>query len=120
MNLDRALRRQVIFAAVDMRLEGDAGLVELPQLRQRHDLKAAGIRQNRVRPVHEFLQATQFGDALRARPQHQVIGIAEDDIRSQLTHCSGYIVLTVACVPTGMKAGVRIWPWAVVTSQGGL
>ncbi len=30
--------------------------------------------------------------------------------------CSGYIALTVPAVPTGMKAGVRITPRAVVSS----
>ena len=53
LDLQRALRRQRIGRPVDMRLEGDAGLVELAELRQRHHLEAAGIGQDRPRPVAE-------------------------------------------------------------------
>ena len=69
--------------AVDMRAEGDALLVELAQLRQRHDLEAAGIGQDRMRPADELVQAAEPRHALGARPQHQVIGVAEDDVGAE-------------------------------------
>ena len=67
LDLDRALRRHHVGRAVDMRLEGHAGLVDLPQGCQRHHLEAAGIRQDRIGPVHELVQAAELRHPLRAR-----------------------------------------------------
>jgi hypothetical protein len=39
-----------------------------------------------------------------------VVGVAEDDVGAGGAHVGGFIALTVAAVPTGMKAGVRISP----------
>ena len=63
-----------------MRAERDALIAELAQLRQRHDLEPAGIGEDRVRPVHEAVQSAERRDPLGARTQHQVVGIAKDDI----------------------------------------
>jgi hypothetical protein len=49
LDLDAALRGQAMPAAVEMRGEGDAVLVELAHLRQRHDLKAAAVGEDRAR-----------------------------------------------------------------------
>ena len=78
--------REKCSAAVDMRLEAHALFGDLAQLRQRHHLEAAGIGQDRPLPVHEFVQAAQPRDALRAGPQHQVIGVAENDVGAGLAH----------------------------------
>ena len=72
--------------AVDMRLEGDARLVDLAQLRQRHDLEAAGVGEDRERPVHEAVQPAEARDALRAGPQHQVVGVAEHHVGAERLH----------------------------------
>ena len=48
----------------EMRAKGDAGLADLAQFRQRHDLEPAGIGQDRMGPVHEAVQPAQGGDAL--------------------------------------------------------
>ena len=50
LDLDRALGRQLVPAAVEVRAEHDAALVELAPRRQRHDLIAAGIGQDRAGP----------------------------------------------------------------------
>ena len=63
-----------------MRAEGDARFGDGAQRSQRHDLESAGIGQDRVRPVHEAVQSAQGRDALGAGPQHQVIGVAEQDL----------------------------------------
>ena len=47
LDLDRALGRQLDHGAVEMGAEGDALVLDLAQLRQRHDLEAAGIGQDR-------------------------------------------------------------------------
>jgi hypothetical protein len=69
--------------AVDVGLEGHPGLVDLAQGGERHDLKAAGIGEDRIRPVHELVQAAESRDALGARAQHEVIGVAQDDVGSE-------------------------------------
>ncbi|GAV35157.1 hypothetical protein ROTAS13_02829 [Roseomonas sp. TAS13] len=78
LDLDGTLGREAVLGAVDMRMEGDAVGIHLPQLAQRHDLEAAGIRQDRAGPVHHAVQPAQAADALRAGAQHQVIGVAQD------------------------------------------
>ena len=80
LHLDGPLRRQLHGRPVDMRLEGDALLVDAPELRQRHHLVAAGIGEDRLLPMHELVQAAEPGDALGAGPQHQVISVGEDDV----------------------------------------
>ncbi len=80
LDLDRSFRRQHVPRSVDVRLEHRAVLGDLPDLRQAHDLEAAGVRQDRFVPAHEGVQTAELGDPLRARPQHEVIGISEQNI----------------------------------------
>ena len=47
LNLDRTFGRHHVGRAVDMRLEGHAGFVDLAEGRERHHLEAAGIGQDR-------------------------------------------------------------------------
>ncbi|MGY4236709.1 hypothetical protein ACVIIW_005656 [Bradyrhizobium sp. USDA 4449] len=61
-------------------------LTDLAQIRQRHHLEAAGIRQHRPVPPRESLQAAERVDALRAGTQHQMIGVAQHDICAGITH----------------------------------
>ena len=89
LHLDGALGRQRHGGAVDMRLEGDALLVDAPELGQRHDLIAAGIGEDRLVPMHELVQAAELGDALGAGPQHQMIGVGEDDVGAGRRHVLG-------------------------------
>ena len=42
-----------------------------------------------MRPVHERVQAAKRRDALGARPQHQVIGVAEQDVGAGRAHGRG-------------------------------
>ena len=37
-------------------------------------------------PAHEFVQAAELGDTLGAGSQHQMIGVAEDDIGAGIAH----------------------------------
>ena len=80
-----------------MGFEGHALFGQLAQLRQRHDLKAAAIGQDGALPIHEIMQATLAGDAFSARAQHQVIGIAQQDIGASLAHLLGIHGLDCAC-----------------------
>ena len=53
------------------------------ELGERHDLIAAGIGQDWPVPAHEAMKAAKARDALGARPQHQMIGVAQDDVRAR-------------------------------------
>ena len=72
-----------------MGLKIDAILIEGAQCSQRHNLKAARVRQHRPRPAHETAQAAELLYRLNARTQHQMIGVAKHDIRTARYHCLG-------------------------------
>ena len=85
--------------------------VSLRKLRQAHHLIAAAVGEDRTLPTHELMQSAEPRHPLRAGPQHQVVGVAKNDVRTKSrAPLSGFIALTVAAVPTGMKAGVRMSP----------
>ena len=86
LDLHRTLGREFVPRSVDMRLEGHAALAELAQLGEAHHLKAAGIGEDRMGPVHEFVQAPERGDPLGPRRQHQVIGVGEHDVVAERPH----------------------------------
>ena len=69
--------------AIDMRLERHSVLVELTQVAQTPHLEAATIGQNRTVPVHERVQPAELFDQRGTGPQHQVIGIGENDLRAR-------------------------------------
>ena len=77
LDLHGAGRGQAMGGAVEMRLERHPVGVQLAQLGQRHDLEAAGIGQDRARPVHEPVQPAEPRDPFRAGAQHQVVGVAQ-------------------------------------------
>ena len=112
-----ALGRQHVARAVDVALEGDRLLRHLGDLGQRHDLEAAGVGEDRPLPAHEAVQAAEPRHPLGAGPQHQVVGVAEDDVGAGLAATwSTVSALTVPAVPTGMKAGVRMSPRGVCST----
>jgi hypothetical protein len=80
LHLDGAFRREVDRGAVEMGLEGDAVLADPAELGERHHLKAARVGQDRPFPMHECVQPTKLGDAFGAGAQHQMIGVAENDV----------------------------------------
>ncbi len=65
-------------------LNSDAALIYLPPVRQAEYLIAAAIGEDRFVPADELVEAASTGDQLITRPQHQVIGVAEDDLRADL------------------------------------
>ena len=89
LHLDRALGAERYGRAVDMGLKGDARLVDATELRQRHDLIAAGIGEDRLLPMHEAMEAAEIGDALGAGAEHQVIGVGKEDIGAGRSHVLG-------------------------------
>ena len=86
LDLDGPFRRQQMTGSVNVRTEGHPLFRERPQIRERHDLKAAGIGQHRAGPAHEGAQAAKRGHGLGAWPQHEVIGVSENDLRTGPFH----------------------------------
>ncbi len=73
------LGREAVVRAVEVALEGDAVVVDLAQLAERHDLEPARVGQDRPVPGHEAVQAAEAGDALVAGPQVEVVRVGQDD-----------------------------------------
>ena len=89
LDLDGAFGREHVRRAVEVRLEAHALLADRAQLAERHDLEAARVRQDRALPAHELMQAAKPSDALRARPQHQVIGVGQHDVGAGVAYLLG-------------------------------
>ena len=86
LNFDAARGRQPMRGAINVALEGHTIGIHLAQLRERPDLKAATVGQHRAVPVRKAMQAAETLHALCAGSQHQMIGVAEDDIRPGLLY----------------------------------
>jgi len=70
-----------------MRAEGDAGFVQLAQFGERHDLEAAGIGEDRAWPQSIILcKPPRRADTLGRGAEHEVIGVAEDDLAPVAPH----------------------------------
>jgi hypothetical protein len=67
-------------AAVDGGAEGDAFFGDLAQFPQTEDLKAAGVGQDWSLPLHEVVQVAVGFDHFGTRTEHEVEGVAEDDL----------------------------------------
>ncbi len=72
-----------------MVLEADALLGDLAELGERPDLEAPGVGKNRFVPGGKTVEPTHFLDQLVARAEPEVVGVAEDDLRSQLDEFVG-------------------------------
>ncbi len=55
---------------------------DLADLGKRHDLEAAAVSQDRALPADELVKPAELRHLFRPRPEHQVIGVAEDDVRA--------------------------------------
>jgi hypothetical protein len=84
LHLDRALGRQRVAGAVDVALEHHALFAQLAQPREREHLVAAAVGQERARPAAEAVQAAELLHDVVPRPQHQVVGVREQDLRAEL------------------------------------
>ena len=75
-----ALGAQRVRRAVDVASEEHALLGESPASGQRHDLIAAGVRENRPVPSNEAVQPPEAPDDVAAGTEHEVVGIREHDL----------------------------------------
>ena len=84
LHVHHALRRKQVFRPVDVRTETAPFLGDFAALGQRKDLKTAAIGQYRPLPPAETVQAAGPFEDFGARPQVQVIGIPQNDLRAHL------------------------------------
>ena len=81
LDVDGALGGEVVTAAVVGGRERGALVVDLGL--QREHLVAARVGEHVARPGGEAVQATELLDHLGARPQHQVVGVAQHHLGAQ-------------------------------------
>lgn len=67
-----------------MILEFDTLLGDLAQFHERKNLEAAAIRENGSIPTHKMVQTTKMFDDLESRPNEQMVGVSEDNLRVQV------------------------------------
>ncbi len=70
-------------AAVEVRSKRHAVVVDLAQVLQREDLKAAGVGQQRPVPLHEVMQPAHPRDEFIAGAQVEMIGVGQDERRAE-------------------------------------
>src|SRR5512134_1996156 len=83
LDAHRLLGREKQGIPVYRGLEPDALLADPPERPETEYLEAAGIREYRAVPAHEAVQSAVRGDHFESRPQPQVEGVAENDLRAQ-------------------------------------
>ena len=75
--------------AVEVGAERDAVVVDRAEVAQADHLVAARVGQDRPVPGHELVQAAEPFDALVARAQVEVVGVAQDDLGADLVQVVG-------------------------------
>ena len=68
-----------------MRLKLDAIGRDPAQFGQRKHLKAAAIGQDRSIPTHEPVQSARLLNHIQPGPNHKVVRVAEDNLRTECT-----------------------------------
>ena len=77
LDLHALLRSHEDLMSVDMGLEGDAFLSDLPEACQGEHLEAAGVREDRPVPVHELVEPAKSLDQLIPCPHMEMVGIGQ-------------------------------------------
>jgi len=67
-----------------MRFEADTLVRDFSKFGKTENLEAAGVRENRAIPGHEFVKAAHAADEFVAGAQIQVISVAENDFGAEL------------------------------------
>ena len=80
-----SLRADECRCAIQVVLEMHPLLGDFAELREGENLKPSAVRQDRAIPRHETMQTPKAGDELFARPDMEVVGIPQNDLRAQAT-----------------------------------
>jgi hypothetical protein len=82
LDVGRALGRQQVARAVEVRLEGGPLFRDDAPPGQAEDLIPAAVGEDGPAPADEAVEAAAAGDQFVAGTQEKVIGVAEDDLRA--------------------------------------
>jgi hypothetical protein len=88
LDLDRALGGQLQYRAIEFVLEANAPIADL-LVRQREDLEAPAVREDRAVPGREGVQPAHLLDECLAWAERQVIGVREHHLGTGRTHLRG-------------------------------
>ena len=91
LHVDRDLGSEAMRRAVVGALEGDPVVIDLGV--EREHLESARVREREAVPSGEPAQATEALDEFGSGPQHEVIGVAEHDLRADTRIVDGAEVL---------------------------
>ena len=108
LDLRDALGREPLGRAVVDRAERDPFLVEREdRVAEREHLEAAGVREDGPLPAGERVDAAEALDELLARPEMEVVRVAQDDVRSQRSDLVGMQRLHGRLGADGHEGGSR-------------
>src|SRR5436190_11464756 len=65
-----------------------AFLGDLAQLGQRKNLVTSAVGKNWSIPIHEFVESAEIPDHIQSRPDKQMVRVAENDLRLDLSQLS--------------------------------
>ena len=99
LRFDADLRTQQNGAAIDITLEDCSLFAHGTRMRQRKNLKPAGIGQDRFFPTHEPVDAAGSSKHLRPGTQEKVIGIGEKNLRPGILERLGKLRLHCRVCP---------------------
>jgi hypothetical protein len=105
LHAHRLFGREVMPRAVQVRAKVHALLAHAVQLVHAHHLEAAAVGEDRVLPAHEAVQAAHAADGVDAGPEHQVVGVAEQDVAARGREVVGAQRLDRAGRPDGHERG---------------
>ena len=89
LHLHRHLGREEFLRPVNMRAKRRPLLGDLAQIAEAEHLKSSAVREDRTVPVHEVMQSARLPHELHSGTQEEMIGIAEDDPRAEITQLIG-------------------------------
>ncbi len=89
LGVDHHLWREKVPRPVDVRAELDALVRDLTIIGQAEHLKPARVGQNRTVPAHKAVQSPHLCHQIRSGTQVEVVGVAQDQLRSQFAQIAG-------------------------------
>src|ERR1043165_1146281 len=82
LHCDARFRREEIRFSVYITLKASPLFVQFPGVRQRKNLKSAGVGKYRAVPVHETVNAAELFEDFRSGAKEQMVGINKKYTRS--------------------------------------
>src|SRR5579875_643270 len=84
LHVDHTFGRKKMLVTIEVRAKEHACIGNLAQCIEAEDLEPARIGQNGTRPSHKFMQTPLALDELVPRPEKEVVGVGQDNLRSQI------------------------------------